>query len=287
MHFYNLDFLLLPFNKPYFPQIYLLLIILFSSMFLLGIGRRFIGVLLYALVFCLNQRNGYILDGSDNVIAVTFPFLLLTNCFEYFTYTQKTLTRLNERVSKNKYLIEIGNTITQIGLIGLFVQICFVYFFTALHKLQGDLWLNGTATYYTMRVEEFRATSLNITLTKNHYFVVLSTYFTVLWELGFAFLVWFRNTKLAVLLLGILLHLSIWVFMRIDNFSWIMIGSYSFFITNKEYHAYYKWVIEKLQITAFYDDYCPNCIRFKNFINQLNWFQRKPSLKYIFTELFS
>ena len=97
------------------------------------------------------------------------------------------------------------------------------------------MWLNGMATYHTMRGEEFRQTTWNIPLTSNHYFVVLSTYFTVIGELSFAFLVWFRKTRLLVLVCGAALHVGIRFFMRIGNFSWIMIGSYFAFVTNQEY----------------------------------------------------
>ena len=86
-----------------------------------------------------------------------------------------------------------------LATIGLLIQVCFVYFFTALAKFQGSLWLNGTAIYYTMRVDEFRATRWNILLTENHYFVVFSTYFTMLWEISFPFLVWFRQTRLIII----------------------------------------------------------------------------------------
>ncbi|MFM7430668.1 MAG: HTTM domain-containing protein [Flammeovirgaceae bacterium] len=131
------------------------------------------------------------------------------------------------------------------------IQICYVYFFTALAKLQGALWLNGTAIYYTMRVDEFRATDWNISLTKNHYFVVLSTYFTLFWELSFSFLIWFRQTKVLIIFFGVILHIGIWIFMRIDNFSWIMIGSYAIFISNDDYLRLKSLILQKLKIFKY------------------------------------
>ena len=115
------------------------------------------------------------------------------------------------------------------------IQVCFVYLFTGLAKHEGELWRNGTAVYYTMRVKDFMATRWNIPLTENHYFVVLSTYFTMFLEMAFPFLIWFRKTKYYIMIGGIILHVGIWVFMRIDNFSWVMLATYFIFITNSEY----------------------------------------------------
>ena len=138
------------------------------------------------------------------------------------------------------YFRSFSSELSYVSFIALLVQVCFVYFFTGLAKIQGDLWLNGTAVYYVMRVDEFRHTSFNIPLTENHYFVVFSTYLTWLWELSFIFLVWFKKTKFYILIIGCLLHIGIWIFMRIDNFSLIMIGTYFMFVTNNEYLLFFK-----------------------------------------------
>lgn len=145
------------------------------------------------------------------------------------------------------------------------IQVCFVYLFTGLAKHEGELWRNGTAVYYTMRVRDFMATNWNIPLTTNHYFVVILTYFTMFWELAFPFLVWFKKTKFWIFLGGIFLHIGIWFFMRIDNFSWVMLATYFVFITNEEF---FSFQIKKLQV--YIDSRCPICIKFGNSIKKLD-----------------
>ncbi|MBD2715125.1 HTTM domain-containing protein [Microvirga sp. STR05] len=232
MHAYGLEALLYPFHVPYAPQAFVLVTFVVAFLLFFGVFGRVTAFVLWLLLLLFKQRNGFILDGSDNVIEVTLPFLILADAYRYNTLSTGSRWQWPASLSK------AGQLVMRYASLALLIQICYVYFFTALAKLQGDLWLNGTATYYTMRVDEFRQTSWNIPLTENHYFVVLSTYFTILWELSFAFLIWFRPTKWPVIVGGVLLHLGIWYFMRIDNFSWIMIGSYAMFITNRNYvHA--------------------------------------------------
>lgn len=227
------------FSIPIFPKIYLFICIIFSSLFILGVGRNVIGIILYLLTLNLMWLNPYILDGSDNVIQVTMPFLVLSNSFKYFTWNNNNIYSTLDDNSRNKNSLTLYQSfiknLNDFSILGIQIQVCFIYFFTAVAKMQGALWLNGTAIYYTMRVADFQATELNIPLTQNHYFVVIATYSTVIWELAFIFLVWFKNTKKIVLLFGCLLHIGIWIFMRIDNFSWIMIGTYFVFLTDFDY----------------------------------------------------
>lgn len=265
MHFFNLKYLIFPFNIPYLSQLYLIIVIVLASMYMVAIGKRYVGFLLYISIIILKIRNGFILDGSDNVIQVTLLYLVISDNLEHFRYFDS---------KKEKR----GNLTTQISLIAtyaLMIQICFVYFFTSLAKHQGDLWQNGTAVYYTMRVRDFMATDWNIPLTRNHYFVVFSTYLTLFWETAFSFLIWFKKTKFYIIIGGIILHLGIWLFMRIDNFSWVMISTYFVFITNYEYNliaGYSRKLFIKNKLTIYIDGWCPTCQKFGSFISKLDFF---------------
>jgi hypothetical protein len=252
MSVYHLKFLAYPFHVPHAPQLFLMAIMLVASFYLFGVYKGITGVVLFIMITILRLRNGFILDGSDNVIQVTLPFLIFADSYKHFRLdfkfsVFKKLERFNI-FNKNETIVDLRRFIANAALFGLMFQVCYVYFFTALAKLQGEMWLNGTAIYYTMRVEEFRATAWNIPLTENHYFVVLGTYFTIMMELAFIFLVWSRTTKFYVLILGVLLHVGIWIFMRIDDFSWIMIGTYFVFITDDEYRTFSIYLNAKKEI---------------------------------------
>ncbi|WP_421889859.1 HTTM domain-containing protein [Marinoscillum sp.] len=259
LNYYGLNFLAYPFHLQLLPEIYLVMMVVLAILYSLGYGGRITGMLLFIGIMVLKLRNGFILDGSDNVIQVILPFLVIADSHFHFRYTPR------KKPATNPYLKELQGA----AVLALMIQVCFVYFFTSLAKIQGELWLNGTAVYYTMRVHDFMATPYNITLTKNHYFVVLSTYFTLFWEMSFAFLIWFRKTKYFVMLGGVMLHLGIWIFMRIDNFSWIMMGSYLIFISDEEYLDFRERVLAH-KITVYIDSWCQNCVRFGKLTSRLN-----------------
>lgn len=263
LKYFQVPALYFPYEMPYGPQLYLLLAIVFGLLFVFGELSVFSGAVLYYLVMAGKMRNGFILDGSDNVIDVILPFIILADSYKYFRL--ELFGKIKWPASGllghfRPHALQLRRVVHEVALIGLLVQVCYVYFFTAIAKLQGDLWLNGTAVYYTMRVEEFRATDWNIPLTSNHYFVVLATYFTLFWEIAFAFLIWFRQSKFWVILGGVMLHGGIWMFMRIDDFSWVMMATYLAFVTNAEYKAIYAH-LSRPRLTVLFDNWCPKCIR--------------------------
>ena len=204
--------------------------LLTSFCFCLGIGGTTNGVVFYFFYFVFKIRNGLILDGSDNVIAVILPFLIFSDCYRFFNVENK-FEALEFKVRNLVIFKALNNAMT----LGIMLQVVFIYFFTAVAKSAGAMWQNGTAIYYTMRVEEFMATQWNIPLTQNIFFVVLGTYFTLLIEIAFPFLIWFKSTKFLIMGITALLHVGIFVFMRIDNFSWVMISTYPIFVSDSEF----------------------------------------------------
>ena len=246
----NFDWALYPFHISGAPEVFIFAMGVLAFLFLLGIGKRVTGFSLIIMLTILRIRNPYILDGSDNVIQVTLPFLVFAACYQHFSYDLPSFDgwkRLKERV----YALPATKVFLALLVVAIMMQICYVYLFTSIAKWQGELWQNGTAIYYTMRVDEFRATEWNIPLTRNHYFVVLGTYSTLIIEMALPFLAWFKRTRWAVLLAATGLHLGIWYFMRIDNFSWVMIASYAVFFTNAEYRLVQSWAERAL---AWIDD---------------------------------
>jgi hypothetical protein len=236
VEFLRLPIFYWPFHVPGAATILVCLTTGLAFCLLLAIGRGYTALLLFWMLTILALRNPFILDGSDNVIAVTLPFLALSQSYTRFGYSTGRAPRVASTARESTWSM-IKESVQALACTGLMLQVCYIYFFTSFAKARGDLWHNGTAVFYTMRVAEFRVTEWNIPLTENHYFVVVSTLGTLFFEMAFPFLVWFRQTRPAMLAGGVLLHLGIWVFMRIATFSWIMMGTYAVFLTDSQYRS--------------------------------------------------
>ena len=181
-----------------------------------------LSLLLCFVVLAIDFRNIGLLDGSDGVMLTTFPFFIMSYIFELgqgkaYTYSA-LLNRWQPQINK------VLHTISFYATIGFMIQICFIYFFTAFHKYETEMWQQGIALYYVLRINEFSFTDWNIPLSQNELFVKFSTYFTLIWEFTFPLFIWFKRTKWLVILAGIGFHIGIYILMRIDDFSWIKIG---------------------------------------------------------------
>lgn len=105
------------------------------------------------------------------------------------------------------------------------LQIALIYASTVLLKLKGHAWPDGTALYYTTRLEEFHRFPVPF-LAHSMLLVNLATYWTLAVEISLAFLVWIPPLRAFVLLNGLLLHAGIEYSMNIPQFSAIMVISY-------------------------------------------------------------
>jgi vitamin K-dependent gamma-carboxylase-like protein len=87
----------------------------------------------------------------------------------------------------------------------LIVQLCAIYFFSGIHKLAYPQWRDGMVMYY---VNHDLTWSLvpNLTSLLPVGLHRLSTWITLVWEIGFPFLIAYRRTRTATLVLGVIFH---------------------------------------------------------------------------------
>lgn len=224
----GLGFIEYVFASTFSTKMYLISVSAVAFLFMLGIGKWFTGFILFISLMNLQVRNQYMLDGSDNVIQVTLFWLILAESYTHFSYPYPKF-----KIEKHKNIGHIRHLFT----IALMFQVCIIYLVTGVVKTWCDVWHNGTAIYYVMRLDEFTGSVWNYNLTNSAFFVKFSTYSTLIFEILFPMLVLFRWTKYLILLAGFIFHVGIWVFMKIDVFPWIMVSTYFVFLSDEEYTA--------------------------------------------------
>lgn len=155
------------------------------------------------------------------------------NSYTYYSY-KKSL--------KNNSL---SNFVSNIAVLIAKIHLCIIYFTSAIFKLNSKVWFTGVANYYILNLERFKGSSLNSYLSNNYIFVTLTTYSTLFWELSFPFLIWVKETKIYIVVIGILIHISILYFMMIHDFEILYIISYILFFNDKELSQFKGWILKK------------------------------------------
>lgn len=206
------------------------LVIFFYAFFLtfnmLGIGRNATAFVVYLFVELLQRLNHLTLNGGDNLAKFMLLYLAFANTYEYFV--------LSESKAKSPSRQRISNLLSNLAAYSIMIHLCLAYFISGISKAHADVWYNGIATYYILSLDRFKGTPLNDLLVRNGWFVLISSYFTILFELYFPALIWVKKLRVPLMIMGVGLHLGIYAFMMIYGFQFIFLLTYGLFFTNEE-----------------------------------------------------
>lgn len=220
-------------SRPDVNTYYLLFVIgqmICSIVALLGYMKRLMSVLLYFLSVNLYYSAGIIQNAGPNVLFVILFYMIF----------------MNEDASDHKNVSikssDIG--LTNFALITAQIQICVIYFVSAVYKLLGPHWLDGSALYYVLHIEEFTTNWVITYIADRDWLTIPITYLTVIFQLAFPITVWIKKLKPLTLWVGIAFHVLIILVMGLTDFGLIMLIMYLLFVND----AKSKMALNKLKI---------------------------------------
>jgi hypothetical protein len=195
-------------------QLFLFLIaIIFATALLFGYRTRFATICSWLFLISLQTRNPLILQGGDIVLRLLLfwgMFLPLGACWSMDNKLGKTIRPENQIVS--------------VATLSLLLQICFIYWFTALLKTDDTWRTDGTAIWYALSIEQY-ATSLGHFLLNFPNFLKFSSFSTFYLEALGPFLafspIWTGPLRFATVILFILFHITLNITMELGVFSYI------------------------------------------------------------------
>lgn len=202
----------------------LLTYIVTSFFVMIGFKTRISTIICFILMVSLQNRNYAILNSGDTIMRCLLFLMMFAS-----THVKFSVDAFLKGKSGNPY--EPNVLILPLRLMQL--QFSLVYLATSLFKLKGYDWVDGTAVYYTSRLENFQRVVLPIVFDFPS-LVKFATWSALFIEFSMGTLVWVKELRIWVLLAGILLHLGIEISMSIGFFEWVMIAGYLLFLDPKE-----------------------------------------------------
>ena len=116
------------------------------------------------------------------------------------------------------------------------MQITVIYFSTAIIKLYGSTWRDGTALYYVARMDDvFGRFWLPDSLFESNWTLRPITWIVLAIEVALPFALWIPRLRLAAVISGFLLHLSIEYAMNIFLFEWLMMAGLISFLRPSDF----------------------------------------------------
>lgn len=242
--------------SPVFSHAVYLVGIAAALAFTLGYRSRLAAALHWLMIWSLQERNPLITDGGDNIMRIVLLFLVLVNTGAHFSLDARRIRRPLPPALRQSMAI-----VHNVGVLLILAQLSMLYMSTGLYKAMGELWQNGTALYYILRVDEFSWPGVAEFIYRNPYLVVFGTYGTVLFEVVFPPALFNRWTRYAMILIGAGFHMGIALFMGLVTFAWSMLSVYPLLVTDAEYRNLDAWFRRRFELIVFYDGWCALCSR--------------------------
>lgn len=201
-----------PFADAY--PVFLTLTLVTAALAFFEKAPRASAALVYFLTINLDNKAHVTLDGGNNLMHLVIFYLIFINTREKQSAFSTTLTNLAALMVK--------------------IQVTLVYATAGLLKVMGPLWNKGVALYYTMGVSEYGNHGIFNTLSNYPLLLAAMTLGTVLFQISLPYLIWQRNWRPYIVLMGTALHLSISLVMGLFMFGFAMCVSYFFFYEDGE-----------------------------------------------------
>lgn len=112
------------------------------------------------------------------------------------------------------------------------IQLAVVYITTAIEKLPGASWTEGTAVGTALRIADLQRFPVPAFVTESLVLVNLITFATIAFEIVAGILIWPKATRRYVIMAGIGLHLGIEYALQVGPFSWAMLVAYLSFASS-------------------------------------------------------
>jgi len=251
-------------------------------LWVLGWRTRVMGVVVYALIRSLFERNPAILDGGDNLLIIAL-FLLM------FARTDAVLAPARAGPPRNALVVrstmaEAERLLHSSTMLAILIQVCLLYFSSGLAKVAGERWQEGTALYYILRVQEFAWPPLSPLIYGNAALVTVLSYLSVLDQLAYPFMLLNRVAKRVAVAVTIGMHVGIALLMGLLTFSMIMIVVQALVFSDSEYRAATRWLlartrwlrataVRRMTVNVFGGSWRDRAQRVRRSTSALDWLQ--------------
>jgi ABC-type cobalt transport system substrate-binding protein len=193
----------------------------------------FLGLSVLFILIAIFLKPNYIVNGLFfwlvlNLLKLKFP---LSNGSDY-VLVLFALYAIPLAGTKWKHPAAVGSFNTARLLIQW--QIVLIYLISGLDKLRSETWRTGQAFQYISQIE-FMFNPFFSGLFESPTVQIASSWLTIIFELSFVIFVYMKRTRLAILCVGLMFHLIIWLMLSLPDFASVMIIGYLIFLTDADY----------------------------------------------------
>jgi hypothetical protein len=215
---------------------------LFAFTLTVGLLTRLSTIVVFLCATSIQQRDLYILHAGDTLMRVTALFLIFAPAGAALSVDRLIRIWLGKEGSEVPLKSPWAQRMIQF-------EVAIVYLTGFWWKSMGTDWVSGNALYYVLHVAQMKRFPLP-SFIYAPVLLKIGTWFTLAFEFSFGILVWFRETRYAVLIIGVLFHVAIEYTLNIQLFEWMMLASYVVFLPPDDLNRAGRWIVQKLERPA-------------------------------------
>lgn len=218
---------LLPKDSAFWFDVAFFAFIALTVLFIIGYRTRIVLPILLVFLVALQSNNPFLLNGGDALMRITLAFLLCADLSRHFSLdARRAKTRQGTKETATKLLPPyVSNAAHNLGVLLCGFQIMLVYITSAIWKLSGTDWLDGSALYYALTLHEFQAYPLvNELIWQSSPLIMVATWLSLWVQLMFPLMLLWKPTRIIALVALMLMHMGIGSLMTLWAFSLAMIG---------------------------------------------------------------
>ena len=217
-------------GSPGFQTLLFAISALFALAMLLGYRTRVATLLSWALLCSLHFRNPNILNFGDSILRVLLFWSVFLPLGERWSIDRSwgrsgTLFGADSAPGSTRVL--------SVGAVAIQLQIVFLYFFSAMHKVAPQWTVDGSALYYALSVD-FRVYPLGLWLLQFPDLMKFLTFATLYLEMFGAFLFFFpfysAQVRFGTAIAFVMMHLVIGSTMRFGIFQLVPCAAMLLFV---------------------------------------------------------
>ena len=209
------------------------LLLIMASAVLLVLGRvpRLAAAISFLLLIAIQHANIMLFDAEDTVFRLFAFYLIMVPPWNQLRMSAAALEKDGDQ-----------HLTMPVWPLRLFqIQICLIYFCSAIQKSDGAEWLDGTALYYALRLDDATRFPLPNWIVDSMAWMRLLTWSVFLFESIAPILIWWRKTRVYCLAAAFLFHLGTDYSMNLHLFHWIMMNGLLSFVHFDELCRLWQW----------------------------------------------
>lgn len=197
------------------------------------------------LLISFHHRNIWLLSGSELIMRLVSVYLVFSPCGHALSLDALLGKKYKEFRRESNWAPWAMRLIQ--------IQTMVIYVWTVWNKMKGNLWFEGTAVYYATRLESFYNYPSGLLL-DSKVFIALMTWGTLIIELSLGLLIWFKELRKPLLVLGIIFHVGIDYTMSIPFFEYVMIALLLLYLTPQEVRVFVDKIKEVWSLAVNFTD---------------------------------